>query len=98
MRQLLAVLGLVLALAVPAQSQIIAQRTQLASITTSGSDCTVATACAVLSDVFRTSGIGIQLAGTWTGTAQFEGTMDGTNWTAMTVTPLGGGSTVTSST
>lgn len=40
----------------------------------------------------------ISLKGTFTGTFQFEGTIDGKNWFALTCTPITGGSTVTSST
>ncbi len=97
-RAWLLALALVALLGGRADAEIIAQRTQLQSITTSGSDCSTATSCVVLTDVFRTIGIGVQLAGTFTGTVQFEGTMDGTNWTAHSMVPLAAGVAVTSAT
>ena len=42
--------------------------------------------------------LGIQISGTWTGTITFEGTVDGTNWVALPVTPIAGGATVTTAT
>src|SRR5882724_7244472 len=40
----------------------------------------------------------IQVSGTFTGTISFECSIDGTNWTALSVTPVGGGAAVTSAT
>lgn len=40
----------------------------------------------------------LQIGGTWTGTIQFEGTLNGTDWVALTVTPFAGGAGVTSTT
>jgi hypothetical protein len=82
----------------PSPAEIIAQRTISQNITTGGSDCSTATTCVILPDVFRTVGVGVQLAGTWVGTAQFEGTLDGTNWASLLLTPLGTTTAVTSAT
>jgi len=94
---ILALAALLLAVASPAAAQLIAQRSTQ-TITTSGSDCTTAAACAAIADVFRTLNGTVDLSGTFTGTAQFEGTIDGTNWRALSVTPLAGGTAVTSAT
>jgi hypothetical protein len=42
--------------------------------------------------------IAIQLVGTFTATIQFEGSVDGANWAALSMTPIGGGAAVTSAT
>lgn len=42
------------------------------------------------------AGANIQLTGTWTGTVNFEYSVDGATWNALTVNPQGGGSSVTS--
>jgi hypothetical protein len=48
---------------------------------------------------FMTWGVvGCQITGTWTGTVTFEGTIDGTNWVAQSVTPSAGGAAVTAAT
>lgn len=52
----------------------------------------------VLSDVFGMSIGVISLRGTFTGTLQFEATVDGTTWFALNSTPLTSGAAVTSAT
>jgi hypothetical protein len=55
-------------------------------------------ACVSIADVYRTRDGAFDVSGTFTGTAQFEGTIDGSTWRSLTVTPLAGGSAVTSAT
>ena len=81
-----------------AEAQFVAQRLISKNITSGGTDCSVATNCQSLPDVFRTRDGTIQISGTWVGTVQFEGTVDGTNWASLLMTPLAGGATVTSAT
>lgn len=90
---------LVAALAAPAAAQWSAQRST-GTISTAGADCAAATACEVLADAdaFRRLNHTLQLAGTFTGTAQFEGSGDATTWGALACTPLAGGAAVTSAT
>jgi hypothetical protein len=40
----------------------------------------------------------LQITGTWTGTIQFEATLDGSTWVSVAGTPAGGGAAVTSTT
>jgi hypothetical protein len=68
------------------------------TITTAGSDCSVATRCVVLPFAERTANGTIELAGTFTGTAQFEASLDNTNWFSLNVQPNGSTSFVTSAT
>ena len=44
------------------------------------------------------AGFAVKLTGTWVGTVTFEGTIDGTNWTAINVAPLSGGLRVATAT
>lgn len=92
------VVAVLLCWAPVAWAQTGAQEVLLQSITTGGTDCTVATNCVVSPDIFRTSQVSIQLAGSWSGTVQFEGSIDGTNWTALVLTPIASGTAVSSAT
>lgn len=47
---------------------------------------------------FFNGGVGIQVAGTFTGTLQFEMTIDGTNWVAVQTTNVNNGALVTTTT
>lgn len=49
-------------------------------------------------NVLGLSSLAIQIAGTFTGTVQFEGTADGTNWAAINMTPPNSSTPVTSTT
>lgn len=70
-------------------------KTSLSITTTGATAATGILECAV----GRKRGGGIQLTGTFTGTVQFEETLDsGTTWIAKTVYPVGGGAGVTSAT
>jgi len=68
-------------------------------ITTNGSDCSVSTRCLVVNLPQDKGGAGLSLSGTWTGTIQFEVTVDGgATWASASVTPVGSSTTVTSTT
>lgn len=70
-------------------------KTSLSMTTTGATAATGILECAV----GRKRGGGIQLTGTFTGTVQFEETLDsGTTWITKTVYPVGGGAGVTSAT
>jgi hypothetical protein len=100
LRRALALALLLLGLASPAAAQWYAQRLLTVSLTTSGSDCTLATSCATLADndAARRLNWTVQLTGTFTGTGQFEGTADGSTWVALSMTPSNSATTVTSAT
>jgi len=57
-----------------------------------------AAAAATTLTVNGTSSTAVQITGTFVGTLQFEGTVDGTNWVSFFVTPNGTAATVTSTT
>jgi hypothetical protein len=70
-------------------------KTSLSMTTTGATAATGILECAV----GRKRGGGIQITGTFTGTVQFEETLDsGTTWISKTVYPAGGGAGVTSAT
>jgi hypothetical protein len=46
--------------------------------------------------VLSTANGAVQLTGTWTGTIQFEATVDGSTWFAVSAAPVAGGAVVTS--
>ena len=68
------------------------------SITASGSTCATAGACVVAQLQQNSGGATITLSGTWSATVQFEAAADGVNFSALSMTPVGGGSAVTSAT
>lgn len=39
----------------------------------------------------RVKTVGIQISGTWVGTIEFDASIDGTNWTAVSLTPFPSG-------
>lgn len=41
----------------------------------------------ITADVAGCAGIGLQLAGTWSGTVSFEATIDGVTWVALNMVP-----------
>ncbi len=89
-KALLAILlGLVFVAWPAAQSPIITA--PLTSATCPGSGC-------VVLSVNGMSSVSIQVAGTYTGTVQFEGSLDGSTYTALALTPSTGGDTATSTT
>ena len=47
---------------------------------------------------FANGGVGVQLAGTWTGTVTFEVTIDGTNFVAVPMSNVTTGATATTAT
>lgn len=49
-------------------------------------------------DVGGYGAVGIQLSGTWAATVEFQASVDGTNWSALQVVPVGSGTAVTTST
>jgi len=67
------------------------------TITTAGADCSTATTCVFLSGLATANG-SIQITGTWTGTLQFEATIDSTTWVALNATPLNSTSAATNTT
>src|SRR5579859_5373869 len=92
----LALSGLFIALCLSAH----AQNGTSGNITSGGSDCSTASRC--VSYHFQNQNFGevvIQLAGTFTGTVQFEVSNDqGTTWVAIQGFPLSSGASVTSAT
>ena len=73
------------------------------NITTAGNDCSVSTRCVVMVVQNTFGAYSVTVTGTFSGTLQFEGTGngDGSNssyYTALGMTPLAGGSAVTSTT
>lgn len=60
------------------------------NITTSGDILQIKTA--------EMASIAAQIAGTWTGTISFEGTVDGSNWVALSLNNLATGASASSST
>ena len=68
------------------------------SITTGGSSCSPATNCVVLNAIKNTGGVSITISASYSGTMQFEASADGSNYFSLSVTPLNGGSAVTSTT
>lgn len=72
------------------------------SITTSGTttDCSTAGTCIILAVQRNAGGASININGTFSGTLQFEAATDpaGQNYTAIAMTPLAGGTAVTSAT
>lgn len=85
----LAVLALLLPTTVAAQSP---ERTAaLNSATCPGSGCTVL-------GVRGLGAVSIQITGTWTATLQFEGSLDGGTFVALSAVPTDSGTTVTSTT
>ena len=47
---------------------------------------------------FANGGVGVQLAGTWTGTVTFEVTIDGTNYVALPMANVNSGATASTAT
>ncbi|MDE2097856.1 MAG: hypothetical protein KGL39_11455 [Patescibacteria group bacterium] len=97
---ILAILALALAPCVPAQAQSVFQTlTVSGSLTASGSSCG-ATNCVLLNVISTAATAAVQVAGTYSGTLQFEGSVDGTNFNAIVAIPTGsvGGARVTSTT
>lgn len=85
MKRWIVALLVILALAVPAQ----AQQIRKGNITTNGDIVAMGTV--------NTGNGSIQLSGSWTGTIEFEGTVEGTTWVSLTVTPFAGGAGVVNS-
>lgn len=74
---------------------------QAATLSTTTCTSTVKTGCVVLD--FSTlnqlpSTVGVQLSGTWTGTVQFEGSLNGTTYVSVKADPSGSGSWVSEAT
>lgn len=67
------------------------------SLTAASASC-LATNCVQIPISSNTVVAGVQIAGTFVGTLQFEGSVDGANFVAMPAQPIGGGATVTSAT
>lgn len=67
-------------------------------LTASSTDCTTVGSCVTLAIDPNSGSVGIQVAGTFSATVQFEGTVNGATWTAVTGTPVGGGAAVSSTT
>lgn len=65
--------------------------TGLTSTTCPGSGC-------VNLSVSGMAGVGVQITGTFVGTLQFEGSIDGVTFAALTMTPIGTSTGVTSAT
>lgn len=76
------------------------QTTGIQNITTGGSDCSTATNCVQLLVSPNSASASITLAGTWTGTNNFEVTADSapTNWVSLSCVPTGSSTAVTSAT
>lgn len=89
-------LALVAAFSLAAQSPNV-YSLQTGSLTTANASC-VATACIRMPVASGTGAVWIQVAGTFSATAQFEGTLDGTNYVAVPAVPVAGGASVTSTT
>ena len=68
------------------------------SITTTGATCTPATNCVSIPVPKNYGGASFTISGTYSGTLNFEATGDGTNYSALNVNPVGGGSAVTTTT
>lgn len=70
------------------------------NITTSGSTCATTNACVIMllsnSPTVSTSAASVVITGTFSGTLQFEASVDGVTFSAIPGTPVTGGSTVTS--
>lgn len=63
-----------------------------------GTDCSVSGTCVILGLQKNTGGVSINVTGAFTGTLQFETTVDGANWASVSVTPTAGGASVTTTT
>lgn len=94
MKKLLAILCFMVAL--PALT--FAQVNAAGQMTASSTDCATINSCTTLNMNANNAGVGIQLAGTFSATVQFEGTTDGGNWTAIDCQPIAGGAAATSAT
>ena len=68
------------------------------NITASSSACATSGSCVAVNIGNSTGGATITISGTFSATLQFEGSGDGTNFASLAVTPLAGGSAVTSTT
>ncbi len=69
------------------------------SLTAQSTDCSVANSCASLNIGQNVGGATLTLAGTWSGTLQFEAQgADGKTWVAISATPSNSTTTVTSAT
>lgn len=77
---------------------VMAQRSANGTITASAASCTTAGACVQLTVDSNTGGAGVVVSGTYVGTLQFEGTVDGGTWTNITGDPLPTGASVSSTT
>lgn len=88
MKTLVKALSVVLLLAAGAYCQVATSGT----ITAASTDCTVGQSCIVLNNLTTGSassgGVTASVQGTYSGTNQFEGTTDGTNWVAINGLPL----------
>jgi len=90
-------LGLLFLLTVPSISKA-QQNFVSGSISTAGADCSVSTNCVSLPLPLNLGGVAITTLGTFTGTLQFEGSVDGSNFFSLAATPLSGGAQVTTTT
>lgn len=70
----------------------------LSASTSSCQPSTNATACLFLLIDPKTNTVGVVVTGTYSGTLQFEGSVDGGTWAAVSATPSNGGTAVSSTT
>lgn len=68
------------------------------NITTGGTDCSTATNCVVSPTTQSTGGAVVTISGTFSATLQFEGSGDNVHFASLSMTPLAGGTAVTSTT
>jgi hypothetical protein len=96
MKKILGIVALLGLLSLPAAAQL-AYPVSVKSLSTASGTCETATASAVAT---TTSGSGgVDISGTWTGTLAFYGKVgDGNGYVAISLTPVGGGSAVSSTT
>src|SRR3989442_707788 len=91
--QIIAALLFLLLMAQVAHGQSIAS----GDITVANAACT-ATSCVSMTIYGQSGTIAVQVTGTFTGTLQFEGTLDGTNYVAVNGLPVASATTTTSTT
>jgi hypothetical protein len=90
------VLFLLLITALPVFAQ---QNFATGTISSSGTDCSTATNCVILDLAKNTGGVSINVSGSsFSGTLQFEATVDGSTWVALGAIPAATGTAVTSTT
>lgn len=57
-----------------------------------------ATGAGTVSDLSGVARLAVEITGTFVGTVTFQGTMDGTNYSTVSLSPVGGGANVTTAT